>query len=305
MLKLVVPKGSLEKATFELFEAADLRIVRASDREYRGQINDPRIASVAILRPQEIPTYVEDGFFDVGVTGEDWIAETGSNVAKVTALEYSKQTDLPVKIVLAVPRDAGIDRPEDIPSGARISTEFPNLTKAYFEKLGIPVHVFLSYGATEAKVPDIVDAIVDLTETGSTLRRHGMEIVDVLMESRTQLIASPAAYEEPAKRQAIEELTILLRGAVDARGKVLVKLNIDKDRLDGVVDALPAMRAPTVSQLSESGFYAVETVVAKSEINTLIPRLKALGAEDIIELTVTKIVPYQALANMAGRYPWC
>lgn len=291
MLKLVVPKGSLEKATFDLFEAADLRIVRASDREYRGQINDPRIISVAILRPQEIPTYVEDGFFDIGVTGEDWIAETGSNVVKVTALEYSKQTDLPVKIVLAVPRDAGIDRPEDIPSGARISTEFPNLTKTYFEKLGIPVHVFLSYGATEAKVPDIVDAIVDLTETGSTLRRHGMEIVDVLMESRTQLIANPAAYEEPAKRQAIEELTILLRGAVDARGKVLVKLNIDKDRLDGVVNALPAMRAPTVSQLSESGFYAVETVVAKSEINVLIPRLKALGAEDIIELPVTKIVP--------------
>jgi ATP phosphoribosyltransferase len=175
--------------------------------------------------------------------------------------------------------------------GARISTEFPNLTTAYFEKLGIPVRVFLSYGATEAKVPEIVDAIVDLTETGSTLRRHGMEIVDVLMESRTQLIANPAAYEDPEKRRAIEELTILLRGAVAARGKVLVKLNIDKARLDGIVEALPAMRAPTVSQLSESGFYAVETIVAKTEINTLIPRLKSLGAEDIIELPVTKIVP--------------
>jgi ATP phosphoribosyltransferase len=291
VLKLVVPKGSLEKATFELFEAADLKIARASDREYRGQINDPRIDSVAILRPQEIPTYVEDGFFDVGVTGEDWIAETGADVVKVTALEYSKQTDLPVKIVLAVPREAGISRPEDVKPGARISTEFPNLTTAYFEKLGIPVRVFLSYGATEAKVPEIVDAIVDLTETGSTLRRHGMEIVDVLMESRTQLIANPAAYEDPEKRRAIEELTILLRGAVAARGKVLVKLNIDKARLDGIVEALPAMRAPTVSQLSESGFYAVETIVAKTEINTLIPRLKSLGAEDIIELPVTKIVP--------------
>ncbi len=291
MLKLVVPKGSLEKATFDLFEAADLKIGRGSDREYRGQINDPRIDSVAILRPQEIPTYVEDGFFDVGVTGEDWIAETGAGVVKVTALEYSKQTDLPVKIVLAVPREAGITRPEDVKPGARISTEFPNLTTAYFEKLGIPVRVFLSYGATEAKVPEIVDAIVDLTETGSTLRRHGMEIVDVLMESRTQLIANPAAYEDPDKRRAIEELTILLRGAVDARGKVLVKLNVDKARLDGVVEALPAMRAPTVSQLSESGFYAVETIVAKTEINILIPRLKSLGAEDIIELPVTKIVP--------------
>jgi ATP phosphoribosyltransferase len=291
MLKLVVPKGSLERATFDLFEDADLKISRASDREYRGTVNDPRISSVAILRPQEIPTYIEDGFFDVGVTGEDWIAETGADVVKVTALEYSKQTDLPVKIVLAVPRDAGIERGEDIKPGSRISTEFPNLTKTYFEKLGIPVKIFLSYGATEAKVPEIVDAIVDLTETGSTLRRHGMEIVDVLLESRTQLIAHPAAYEDPAKRTAIDELTILLRGAVDARGKVLVKLNVDADRSDAVIAALPAMRAPTVSQLSESGFYAVETIVAKSAINTLVCQLKALGASDIIELPVTKIVP--------------
>lgn len=291
MLKFVVPKGSLEKATFDLFEAADLKIARASDREYRGVVNDPRIASVAILRPQEIPTYIEDGFFDVGVTGEDWIAETGADVVKVTALEYSKQTDLPVKIVLAVPRDTGISGPEDVKPGSRISTEFPNMTKAYFDKLGIPVKIFLSYGATEAKVPEIVDAIVDLTETGSTLRRHGMEIVDVLMESRTQLIANAAAYEDPHKRQAIDELTILLKGAIDARGKVLVKLNVDASRLNEVIEALPAMRAPTVSQLSEAGFHAVETIVAKTAINTLIPQLKALGASDIIELPVTKIVP--------------
>lgn len=291
MLKLVVPKGSLEKATFDLFEAADLKIGRASDREYRGTVNDPRISSVAILRPQEIPTYIEDGFFDVGVTGEDWIAETGAEVVKVTALEYSKQTELPVKIVLAVPREAGITRPEDVKPGSRISTEFPNLTRSYFEKLGIPVKIFLSYGATEAKVPEIVDAIVDLTETGSTLRRHGMEIVDVLMESRTQLIAHPAAYDDPEKRKAIDELTILLRGAVDARGKVLVKLNVQSEQLQAVIGALPAMRAPTVSQLSESGFHAVETIVAKTAINTLIPRLKELGASDIIELPVTKIVP--------------
>ena len=291
MLKLVVPKGSLERATFELFEAADLKIVRASDREYRGRIEDPRIASVAVLRPQEIPTYVEEGFFDLGVTGEDWIAETGADVVKVTALEYSKQTDLPVKLVLAVPRDSGITAPEQIPLDARISTEFPNLTKAYFEKLGIPVRVFLSYGATEAKVPEIVDAIVDLTETGSTLRRHGMEIVDVLVESRTQLIANPASYEVEAKRQAIDELTILLRGAVDARGKVLVKLNVDRDNLESVIQLLPAMRAPTVSELAHGEGYAVETIVPKNVINTLIPRLKASGAADIVELPVTKIVP--------------
>lgn len=291
MLKLVVPKGSLERATFDLFEAADLKVTRGSDRDYRGNIDDPRIDSVAVLRPQEIPTYVEDGYFDIGVTGEDWIAETGANVVKVTALEYSKQTDRPVKVVLAVPRDSGITEPQQIKPDSRISTELPNLTKTYFEKLGIPVRIFLSYGATEAKVPEIVDAIVDLTETGSTLRRNGMEIVDVLLESRTHLIANPQAYSVPEKRQAIEELTMLLRGAVDARGRVLVKLNVQKENLDRVVALLPAMRAPTVSALTQDGFYAVETIVAKNQINVLIPKLKGLGAEDIIELPVTKIVP--------------
>ncbi|HYO61038.1 MAG TPA: ATP phosphoribosyltransferase [Actinomycetota bacterium] len=291
MLKLVLPKGSLERATFELFEDADLKVRRGGDRDYRGTVDDPRIASVAILRPQEIPTYVEEGLFDVGVTGEDWIAETGADVVKVTALEYSKQTDRPVKIVLAVPRDAGIARPEDLPPGSKISTELPNLTRAYFERLGIPVKIYLSYGATEAKVPEIVDAIVDLTETGSTLRRNGMEIVDVLLESRTHLIANRTAYDDPAKRKAIDELTILLRGAIDARGRVLVKLNVGRDQLDAVVDMLPAMRAPTVSELAESGFYAVETVVPKETINVLIPELKSLGAEDIVEIPITKIVP--------------
>ena len=291
MLKLVLPKGSLEQATLDLFEAADLKVLRSSDRDYRAVIHDPRIASVAILRPQEIPTYVEDGFFDMGVTGEDWIAETGAKVEKVTALEYSKQTDLPVKIVLAVPREAGISTPQQIQPDSRISTEFPNLTRAYFERLGIPVRIFLSYGATEAKVPEIVDAIVDLTETGSTLRRNGMEIVDVLLESRTQLIANPEAYADADKRAAIDELTILLRGAVDARGKVLVKLNVAEENLSAVLELLPAMRAPTVSPLAESSYFAVETIVPKSTINTLIPKLKTAGAADIVELPVTKIVP--------------
>lgn len=291
MLKLVLPKGSLERATLELFEAADLKLWRGSERDYYGNIEDPRVLSVAILRPQEIPTYVEDGFFDIGVTGEDWVAETGANVVNVSALEYSKATDLPVKIVLAVPEAAGIASPDQIKPDSRISTEFPNLTRAYFEKLGIPVKVFLSYGATEAKVPDIVDAIVDLTETGSTLRKHGMRIVDVIMESRTQLIANKRTYEDPAKRQAIDELTILLRGAIHARGRVLVKLNVYKSDLDAVVGLLPAMRAPTISQLSQTDYYALETIVAKSEINLLIPQLKAAGATDIVEIPVSKIVP--------------
>jgi ATP phosphoribosyltransferase len=291
LLKLVIPKGSLERATLELLDAADLKLRRASEREYRGAIDDPRISSVAILRPQEIPTYVEDGFFDIGVTGDDWIAETGADVVRVTPLAYSKQTDQPVKVVLAAPRSAGINGPQDVKPNARISTELPNLTREYFRKLGIPVRIFLSYGATEAKVPEIVDAIVDLTETGSTLRRNGMEIVDVLLESSTQLIANRSAFEDPSKRRAIEEITILLKGAIDARGRVLVKLNVSKDRLAEVVSLLPAMRAPTVSELAEPGFYAVETVVPKAAINTLIPGLKAAGAEDIVELPITKIVP--------------
>jgi ATP phosphoribosyltransferase len=227
----------------------------------------------------------------VGVTGEDWIAETGAEVVKVTSLGYSKQTDRPVKIVLAVPRESNITDPREMRPGSRISTEFPNLTRTYFESLGVDVRIFLSYGATEAKVPEIVDAIVDLTETGATLRRNGMEIIDVLLESRTQLIANPEAYEVPEKRQAIDELTILLRGAIDARGRVLVKLNVDGGGLDGVVALLPAMRAPTVSALAEEGFFAVESIVPKSTINVLIPQLKAAGAEDIVELPITKIVP--------------
>jgi ATP phosphoribosyltransferase len=291
VLKLVLPKGSLERATLTLFEDADLKLQRGSERDYRGSIDDPRVASVAILRPQEIPTYVAEGFFDIGVTGEDWIAETGADVVKVTSLEYSKQTDRPVKVVLAVPADARITTPKQIRPGARISTELPNLTKAYFDRLGIPVRIFMSYGATEAKVPEIVDAIVDLTETGSTLARNAMTIVDVLLESRTQLIASQAAWADDSKRTAIEELKILLRGTIDARRRVMVKLNVGVEALHKVIDLLPAMRAPTVSELAEEGFFAVETVVPKAEINTLIPGLKALGAEDIVEMPIRKIVP--------------
>ena len=291
MLKFVIPKGSLERATFQLLEDADLKVTRASEREYRGSINDPRIDSVAILRPQEIPTYVADGFFDIGITGEDWISETASDVVKVAPLSYSKQTDRPIKIVLAVPEESGITEPQQIKPESRISTELPNLTRSYFDGLGIPVRIFLSYGATEAKVPEIVDAIVDLTETGATLKRNGMVIIDTLLESHTHLIANRESWADPVKQQAIDELTILLRGTVDARGRVLVKLNVGSDNLDAVLDLLPAMRSPTVSHLADTGFFAVETVVPKSTINVLIPRLKSCGAEDIVEMPIAKIVP--------------
>ncbi|MGH2809989.1 MAG: ATP phosphoribosyltransferase, partial [Actinomycetota bacterium] len=220
MLRLVIPKGSLENQTLALFEAADIRLLRGSDRDYHGTVDDPRIDRFSLLRPQEIPRYVEDGFFDLGLTGLDWVQETGAKVETVAELPYTKgYIGAKVRIVLAVSEQSGISEASQIKPDSRISTEYPDLTKRFFAELGIPVKIFLSYGATEAKVPEIVDAIVDVTDTGSTLRRHGMKIIGTLLESPTLLIANPAAYADPAKRQAIEELKILLLGAINARGK--------------------------------------------------------------------------------------
>ncbi len=291
MLKLVIPKGSLEAQTLALFEAADIRLMRGSDRDYHGTVDDPRIERFSLLRPQEIPRYVEEGFFDLGLTGLDWVEETEARVDTVVELPYSKAyVEGRVRIVLAVAQSSGITEPAQIKPEGRISTEYMNLTRRYFERLGIPVKIFLSYGATEAKVPEIVDAIVELTDTGSTLRRHGMRIIDTLLESPTLLIANPASYADPLKRRAIEELKILLLGAVDARGKVLVKLNVKEPDLAAVLSVLPSMKAPTISRLAGEGFYAVETVVSKSQINTLIPTLKSEGAMDILEIPIAKIV---------------
>src|SRR5437867_8230780 len=201
MLKLVIPKGSLEAQTLAILDAADLAVRRSSDRDYHGTIADPRIDRVSILRPQEIPRYVVEGFFDLGITGQDWVEETESEVDTLAELPYAKTGAGVVKIVLAVPQTHAAASASQLPPGTRISTEYPNLTKRVFDKLGIPVRVFPSYGATEAKVPDIVDAIVDVTETGSTLKRHGMKIIDVLLESQTVLIANRQAAADPAQRQ--------------------------------------------------------------------------------------------------------
>ncbi|MCA1840341.1 MAG: ATP phosphoribosyltransferase [Actinomycetota bacterium] len=291
MLRLVIPKGSLENQTLALFEAADIRLMRGSDRDYHGTVDDPRVDRFSLLRPQEIPGYVEDGFFDVGLTGLDWVHETGADVELIAELPYTKgYVGAKVKIVLAVAEESGITEATQIKPDSRISTEYPNLTRALFESIGVPVKIFMSYGATEAKVPEIVDAIVDVTETGSTLRRNGMRIIHTLLESPTQLIANPAAYQDPSKRQAIEEIKILLMGAIDAKGKVLVKLNVTEGDLDKVIGVLPSLKAPTISRLAEEGFYAIETVVEKTKINLLIPTLKAQGATDILEIPITKIV---------------
>ncbi|HVF04700.1 MAG TPA: ATP phosphoribosyltransferase [Frankiaceae bacterium] len=290
MLSLVLPKGSLESATLSLFEAADLTVLRGSDRDYRAAIDDPRIDRVMFLRPQEIPEYVEQGLFDLGITGRDWITETDSDVVSITELEYSKATSNPVQIVLAVPKEHPASTGADLPNGVRVSTEFPELTRRFFAKAGVDAVIVPSYGATEAKVPDIVDAIVDLTETGTSLRKHGLKVIETLLVSRTELITNATSYADPAKRAAMEDVATLLLGAVNARGKVLLKLNVADANLDAVVAALPAMTSPTVTALANGGFHAVETVVPKQGVNTLIPALKAAGARDILELPISKIV---------------
>jgi len=290
MLKLVLPKGSLERATLDLFEAADLAVQRSSKVDYRGTVDDPRIDEVRILRPQEIARYVAEGIFDLGITGRDWIEEPACDVVSLGELHYSKATARPVQVVLAVPADSPVKRVEDLHDGVRVSTEYPELTRRFFESRGIAADIRLSYGATEAKVPDIVDAVVDLTETGRALRAAGLEPIETILTSFTELIANRAAYEEPAKRHAMTQLHTLLQGALEARGKVLVKLNVAESDLDRVIRILPSLKSPTVSKLFGNDAYAVETVVAKSEINTLIPALKDAGASDIIELALAKIV---------------
>lgn len=290
MLKLVLPKGSLEAATLTLFADADLPVLRSSSVAYSATIEDPRIESVRILRPQEIPHYVADGVFDLGITGRDWIAETSSDVVSLGELRYSKATANPIRVVVAVPSDSAVQSVADLPQGVRVSTEYMELTRRFFESRGVEADLRLSYGATEAKVPDIVDCVVDITETGSALRAAGLRIIDEVLVSYTELVAHPASYADPQRRHAMEQLMTLLQGVLEARGQVLVKLNVSPEHLEAVVAVLPAMKTPTVNELYGAAGYAVETVVAKSQINVLVPALKDAGATDIIELPLSKIV---------------
>jgi len=290
VLRLVLPKGSLERATFQLFEDADLAVARSSDVEYRASIDDPRVADVTVLRPQEIPRYVAGGLFDVGITGRDWIEETGAEVVTLTPLHYSKATARPIRVVLAVAGDSAWESANDLPDGVRVHTEYPELTRRFLEKHGVRAEVSLSYGATEAKIPEIADAVVEITETGRALRAAGLKVVDTILVSYTELIANPVAYADADKRRAMEQLQTLLTGALEARGRVLVKLNVEAANLDAVTALLPALKSPTVSKLSGEDGYAVETVVAKTDINVLIPALKEAGATGILELPISKIV---------------
>ena len=291
MLKLVIPKGSLEEQTLRLFEAADLSVRRGTARDYHGTIDDERIERVSILRPQEIPLYVQDGLFDLGITGQDWLAETEADVEVLSTLSYARSgTGHGTRVVLAVPNEHPATGAKEIPPGTRISTEFLKLTERYFADLGIEVKVVWSFGATEAKVPEIVDAIVDVTETGNTLRAHGMKIVETLLTSEPVLIANRETLADRELRAATDDIQTLLLGALRAEGRVLIKLNVSEERLDAVLQVVPSMKAPTVSSLSEGGF-AIEAVVEKRGVNRLIPELKAAGAPDILELPISKIVP--------------
>jgi ATP phosphoribosyltransferase len=290
MLRLVLPKGSLEKATLSLFDDADLAVRRASEVDYRATIDDPRIDSVRILRPQEIGRYVAEGLFDLGITGRDWIEETAAEVVSLGELHYSKATARPVSIVLAVGADDPATSAAELGDGVRVATEYPELTRRFLEKQGIAADIRLSYGATEAKVPEIVDAVVELTETGRALKAAGLRVIETILVSHTELIANPAAWQDPAKRHAMTQTHTLLQGTLEARGRVLVKLNVGASELSGVIEILPSLRSPTVSKLFGADAYAVETVVPKDRINTLIPALKDQGATDIIELPISKIV---------------
>ena len=290
MITIALPKGSLEAQTLQLFREADLEVKR-TDRDYNPRIDDARIGKVKILRPQEIPTFVDKGYFDIGISGLDWVRETGSDVVEVAKLSYSKTGEGNVRIVVAVHRDELIDSVEQIRPGSRVTTEYPELTKKFFSSSNIPVQLFHSFGASEAKVPDLMDVVVDLTETGTTLRRNGLKIIGQIMESYTVIIANKASWAEPQKHKEIEEIRTLLSGVIEARHKVLLTMNVPSQSMERIVAALPAMKKPTVSRLHGIDFYSIQTVVPKSTVNYLIPRLKECGAEDILEIPITKIVP--------------
>lgn len=289
MINIALPKGSLESQTLQLFKEADLEVKRG-DRDYNPIIHDSRIGKVKILRPQEIPKYVEMGYFDMGISGLDWVKETGARVREVAPLSYSKTGEGTVKIVVAVHRDEPIDEVARIRPHSRVTTEYPEITKEYFGRIGIPVQLFHSFGASEAKVPDLMDVVVDLTETGTTLRRNGLKIIGQIMESYTVIIANRESFEDMAKRRAIEEIVTLLLGVIDARHQVLLSMNVPVEAMERVVATLPALKRPTVSRLHGVDYYSIQTVVQKGQVNTLIPSLKAAGAQDILEIPIAKII---------------
>lgn len=286
-LRIAVPKGSLQEATFGLFKKAGWDF-RVGSRSYTPTVNDDEIEAT-LLRAQEIARYVEAGVLDVGITGYDNVRECEADVHEVCELVYSKATTRPYKWVLAVPKDSPIKCARDL-EGKRVATELVNVTKRYFEDNGVNVHVEFSWGATEVKVPGLVDAIVEGTETGSTLKAHGLEIIDTLLESTTRLIANKDAWQDDWKRQKIENIAMLLQAALTAEGLVGLKMNVPRDVLDQVVSELPSLKNPTLSPLSDANWVAAEIIVEENLVRELIPRLKRAGASGIVEYPLNKVI---------------
>lgn len=286
-LVLGLPKGSLQDSTFRMFQKAGYN-VSVGSRSYFPNIDDPDI-SVILLRAQEMARYVEDGVLDCGLTGKDWILENGSDVVEVSDLIYGKQGRKPVRWVLAVPNDSDIQTVKDL-QGKRIATEVVNLTRQYLAQHGVSADIEFSWGATEVKAPSLVDAIVELTETGSSLKANNLRIVDTVAESTTKLIANKKAWNDPEKRNKIECIALLLRAALAAEDKVGLKMNVSQNSLPKVLDVLPALKRPTISNLSEDNWVAVDTVVDEHVVREIIPALKSAGAEDIIEYPLNKVI---------------
>jgi ATP phosphoribosyltransferase len=284
---LGLPKGSLEDSTKNLFAKAGWKITTNS-RSYKPAIDDPELDG-RFVRAQEVSRYVEHGFFDCGLTGFDWIQENNSDVVEVCDLIYSRASVQKSRWVLCVPEASDITRPEQL-AGKRVATELVGTVKRYFEKKGVAVEVEFSWGATEVKVPDLVDAIVDITETGNSIRANKLRIIDTLMETNTKFIANKKSWADPVKRRKIETIALLLRGALEAESKVGLKMNLRKSSLDAVVKALPALRNPTISQLSNADWIALETIIDESVVREIIPQLKTLGAEGIVEYPLNKVV---------------
>jgi len=286
-LKLGIPKGSLQDATISLFERAGWRIF-ANGRSYFPGVDDSELECM-LIRAQEMSRYVEKGVLDAGLTGIDWVVESGLDVVSVTSLTYSKQTRTKVRWVLAVPEDSPYQKAEDL-AGKVIATELVEVTKRYFVSKNVPVRVEFSWGATEVKPPMLADAIVEVTETGSSLRANRLRILENVMESETHLIANRGAYGEPWKRQKLDNLALMLNGAIAAQGRVGLMLNVAKGDLERVLAVLPALTSPTVSTLGDAGWSAVNTILEESVVRDVIPRLKAAGATGIVEYPLSKVV---------------
>ncbi|HBO51869.1 MAG: ATP phosphoribosyltransferase [Planctomycetota bacterium] len=287
ILKLGLPKGSLQESTFSLFKKAGYGF-SVSSRSYFPSTDDNELEAM-LVRAQEIARYVEEGIFDAGLTGKDWILENGADVHEVMDLCYSKQSMRPCRWVLAVPESSPIQSVKDL-EGKHIATEAVKMTQAYLEKNGVTAEVEFSWGATEVKTPDLVDAIVEITETGSSLRANKLRIVDELLVTTPRLIANKASWEDPWKRRKIENMALLLEGALNAEGRVGLKLNCPREALDTVLGILPSMKNPTISRLSDDEWVAVETILQETEVRSIIPELKEAGARDIIEYPLNKVI---------------